>query len=161
MTKSTGPDVEDRFWAKVDKNGPVPEHHPELGPCWLWTAARMANGYGSFKQGAQSGCAHRTAYELAVGPIPNGLHIDHLCRVSACVNPTHLEAVTPRENTRRGLCGELLTHCKRAGHPYTPDNTGRNSVGRRICLACEHERRLDQWIARRLKWAAEDKEVAS
>lgn len=77
---------------KVDKNGP--------GGCWLWTAAQDGRGYGVFE-----GPAHRFAYKLLVGPIPAGLHIDHVydrgCRHKNCVNPDHLEAVTQAENNRR------------------------------------------------------------
>lgn len=87
-------DIEARFWAKVDKTE----------TCWLWTAAiRRRSGYGVFSHQARTMLAHRFAYELLVGPIPDGLVIDHLCRVRHCVNPDHLEPVTQRENLRRGM----------------------------------------------------------
>ena len=81
----------DRFWEKVDKSG----------DCWLWTGA-ITNGYGVIHSGATHVFAHRAAYEMSVQPIPEGLVIDHLCRVPRCVNPSHLEAVTHAENVRRG-----------------------------------------------------------
>jgi HNH endonuclease len=91
----------ERFWAKINKGGPIPEHRSDLGPCWLWTAATNY-GYGVFRIDRRSIYAHRYAYELLVGPIPDGLQLDHLCRVPPCVNPTHLEPVTHRENILRG-----------------------------------------------------------
>lgn len=94
--------------------------------CWLWTAAvHKATGYGSFWVDGRNLGAHRVAYSLLVGEIPDGLHVDHLCRVRHCVNPEHLEPVAPAENTRRGAWGVLRqpkTHCPH-GHEFTPENT--------------------------------------
>lgn len=92
----------ERLWARVDYDGPVPPMRPELGPCWLWTGAIGAHGYGVIgKDGGGVVLAHRAAYEDKVGPIPAGLHVDHLCMVRPCIRPEHLEAVTQAENNRR------------------------------------------------------------
>jgi hypothetical protein len=102
---TSGPTVtaEDRFWAKVKKDGPVPGYAPQLGGCWLWTGAKHALGYGQQRIDWRIVPAHRFSYELLVGPIPEGLQIDHLCRVPSCVRPSHLEPVTHRENGLRGI----------------------------------------------------------
>ena len=91
-----------RFWAKVDKNGPVPEHRPDLGACWEWTAAKNKRGYGRFGLGSDVVIyAHRFAYRKAVGPIPEDREMDHLCENRSCVRPPHLEAVTHAQNCER------------------------------------------------------------
>jgi hypothetical protein len=119
----------ERFWAKVNKTE----------TCWLWNGARDANGYGRFYVGSRTiALAHRVSYEMSVGPIPQGLHLDHICRVTSCVNPDHLEAVTPRENLLRGIGPSAInarrTQCKR-GHAFTEDNTYRHR-NQRYCRAC-------------------------
>lgn len=110
--------------------------------CWVWTGARVSAGYGSLGVGKKTVSAHRFMYTALVGPIPEGLHLDHLCRNRACCNPEHLEPVTSRENTLRGetlaaACA-AKTHCPK-GHEYTPDNVLR--AGRkRICRECRYLR---------------------
>lgn len=130
----------DRFWSKVDKS--------DLGGCWLWTG-HTVDGYGRIRLGTRErdphAYAHRVAYEFLVGPVPAGLQLDHLCRVRHCVNPDHLEPVTNRENTVRGLGPELtrarqaaITHCKN-GHPLIGENMRHatsHGVTRRICRTC-------------------------
>lgn len=109
--------------------------------CWLWLGVTDEKGYGRFGKRA----AHRMTYELLVGPIPDGLQIDHLCRVRNCVNPAHLEPVTLRENLARSsnpaAIGILYNTCIR-GHEFTPENTYiRPSRPRsRICKRCQLER---------------------
>ena len=92
-TGSPKPPPRRNFWDLVDKAGP--------GGCWLWLGLKNESGYGRIEVGGRNLKAHRRAYELTVGPIPDGLTIDHLCRTKACVNPRHLEPVTLRENLAR------------------------------------------------------------
>lgn len=110
--------------------------------CWLWRSKINQAGYGMIWGGIELGRelrAHRVAYELHVGPIPDGLTIDHLCRVRHCVNPDHLQAVTRGTNVLRGASGPAAnarkTHCKR-GHEFTPENTYVTKAGYRNCRAC-------------------------
>lgn len=139
-----GRSLEDRFWEKVNKNGPAPTNRPELGPCWLWTASLDSKGYGKIKgAGPEIVQAHRASYELNVGPIPADLVLDHLCRVRHCVNPGHLEPVTQRINLLRGetltAMEVLVTHCPQ-GHPYDAENTYQYGNNRK-CRTCRREHR--------------------
>jgi len=113
-------------WAKADMTDPA--------SCWPWKASITAKGYGKFQIGGDTKLAHRVAYEQAIGPIPEGLQIDHLCRNRRCINPQHLEAVTGRVNVRRGNTGNR-TECIN-GHGYTPENTRLDKKGHRYCLQC-------------------------
>jgi hypothetical protein len=125
---------EERFWAKVDKDGP--------GGCWEWTGTRT-KGYGKFQaESRRTVSAHRFAYELLVGVIPDGLTLDHLCRNRSCVNPEHLEPVTIGENVRRGYgfsgINARKTHCPE-GHPLVPENLASSTKGWRACMTCKRE----------------------
>lgn len=124
-----------RFWSKV-----------RVGDeCWEWVGGK-SRGYGSFSYQGKIRKAHRFAYELLVGPIPEGLELDHLrpfCSTRACVRPDHLEPVTHEENSSR--VGRRLTHCKR-GHEFTPENTRVQIVRQRgktyrwrKCKTCQRE----------------------
>jgi hypothetical protein len=106
------------------------------GDCWEWTGS-LNKGYGQWS----ARMAHRLVWEVLVGPIPDGLTLDHLCRNSRCVNPDHLEPVTQAENNRRGYgwpaANARKTHCPE-GHPYS----GRNLIlfrGSRYCRECKGE----------------------
>lgn len=108
--------------------------------CWLWIGSTAGHGYGEFYDGQRKVPAHRWAYEHFIGPIPDGLQLDHLCRVRPCVNPEHLEPVTQAENIRRGAA--VITHCPQ-GHPYDEANTCRPTRGNgneRQCRTCARER---------------------
>lgn len=113
----------------------------ELGPdCWEWVGAISDTGYGSFGVAGRTHYAHRFAYERHKGGIPEGFDIDHLCRNKACVNPAHLDAVTRRENCRRGKRGVLKTHCPQ-GHPWIEEHIYvRPANGHRMCGTCAVER---------------------
>lgn len=136
-----GPVARDPVERAMDSFIPVPH-----SGCWLWLKAVDKDGYGKFNYPDRPGHkrhvrAHRFIYEATKRPIPDGLVTDHLCRVSCCVNPDHIEIVTPLENTRRGRASEVAgarnrakTHCPR-GHEYR----GWNLMvydGRRWCRAC-------------------------
>lgn len=112
--------------------------------CWAWIGLFDKNGYGRFWDGRSHQRAHRAAYELLVEPIPDGLVIDHLCRNTTCVNPSHLEPVTVRENTLRGLGPASInakkTHCGR-GHEFSVENTHIDTKGKRVCKTCQKNKK--------------------
>lgn len=129
------PDV--RFWAKVNKDGPIPENRPELGSCWLWTASLDPHGYGQFWSGKRLMRAHRWAYINANGEPPPGTEQDHLCRVPACVRPSHQEPVPHRVNNLRGIsptAGNARKEECPKGHTYSF-----NRDGTRRCDECRLE----------------------
>ncbi len=109
--------------------------------CWIWIGHRFTNGYGAigFNRPRRSRLAHRVSYELFRGPIPEGLTLDHLCRVPECINPEHLEPVTMRENILRGTSPSATAAFRSTclhGHPWTEANTYRAKDGSRSCRTC-------------------------
>jgi hypothetical protein len=123
-----------RFLAKVNLGDPA--------DCWEWTAFRDGNGYGRLQIDGLAAKAHRVSYELSVGPIPDALPLDHLCRNPPCVNPDHLEPVTHRENILRGVgmgaINARRTHCAH-GHEFNDENTLVTKQGNRACRPCNTE----------------------
>jgi hypothetical protein len=125
---------EARFWEKVDASA----------SCWAWTASTKGNGYGQVKHRDRKSplFAHRAAYEMLVGEIPEGMTLDHLCKNTLCVNPDHLEVVTMKVNVLRSTSPTAInatkTHCVR-GHEFTPENLLGGSLGR-SCKTCHRER---------------------
>jgi hypothetical protein len=138
--------LEYRVLSKIDKNGPIPDYNPSLGPCWIWTGfTHPGRGhYGRFSYRLPNGqkkqaVAHRLVYRLLRGEVPAELELDHLCRVHQCVNPDHLEPVTPKINQYRGMgfasVNAAKTHCA-TRHPYNHANTYIDKHGYRHCRPC-------------------------
>ena len=138
---------EDRFWAKVDHDGPTPDHVPELGPCWIWTASkdsRRWKGYGFFWDGKRQRSAHRFSWELAYGAVADGMFVLHRCDNPSCIRPEHLFLGTHQDNMHdRDLKHRTAappqhngwkTHCPQ-GHPYAGDNLY-VWRGERGCMIC-------------------------
>jgi len=132
-----------RIWEKIEKTD----------DCWLWTGA-LSSGYGVVGYEGRHLRVHRVVYELLVGPIPEGLTLDHLCRVRSCCRPEHLEPVTATVNKERGESpaakNARKTHCNK-GHEYTEANTMLDAKGKRRCRRCN----LDRYYALKEKAAAE------
>lgn len=118
----------------------IAQDHGYLTPCWIWQRNTDQAGYG--RHGSKR--AHRMVYESRIGPIPEGLTLDHLCRVHACVNPDHLEPVTRAVNVMRGeghaAVNARKTHCVR-GHKFDERNTFIRPEGWRACRACHRGQR--------------------
>lgn len=102
--------------------------------CWIWTESVGNGGYGSIRSELGWEGAHRAAYRLFRGPIPDGMDLDHLCRVRCCCNPHHLEPVTRQENLLRGE--NCRKDCCHAGHPYPENLRIRPDTGKRQCMEC-------------------------
>ena len=132
--------VEQRMLARIEKTE----------TCWLWTVPHWDSGYVRIRANGRTQMAHRVAYELWVGPIPEGRTIDHLCRVRWCMNPAHMEPVTQGENVLRGdtlaARNAAKTHCKH-GHEFSERNTYQYK-GNRICRRC-NSLRVGAWLKAR------------
>jgi hypothetical protein len=144
-----GPDraPEERFWAKVNKAGPV---HPELGPCWVWTAG-LSGGYGIFWLNGKQNHAYAVSWKWANGPVPPKRELDHLCRNRACVRPDHLEVTTHWVNVARGESPHGINARKLAcpqGHLYDEANTYIYD-GERHCRECGRARTRKWWQERK------------
>lgn len=135
-----------RFWEKVM---PVTE-----SGCWIWTGAVNDRGYGQMRavQKRETIYAHRLAYKTFMGEIPDGLELDHLCRVPCCCNPHHLEPVTHAENMRRGWRKSKKVCYK--GHPYNEQNTYVRKNGDRVCLTCKRSGEMRRYHQRRKNHAS-------
>lgn len=122
--------LEERFWAKVQGG--------DVDSCWLWTGATDGHAYGQINVDGQPVKAHRVAWALLRGDIPEALTVDHLCFTTLCVNPWHMELVSPAENSRRVRANQhtAKTHCHR-GHLFDAANTRRLGRGRRGCRKCD------------------------
>ncbi len=112
------------------------------GDCWNYTGGKDRDGYGRTCINGRRGRAHRMVDEALVGPIPEGVVIDHLCRNRSCLNPDHMEPVTNSENVKRGqnvvAINAKKTHCPK-GHPYSGENLYVCPRGWRQCRACRDQ----------------------
>lgn len=126
-----------------------------VGECWMWTGARNDHSdYGRITLRQEKVYVHRLSYELFVGPIPEGLTIDHICRNTGCLNPAHLRAVTQRDNTvkygKTGACAvnSRRTYCKN-GHPFDSNNTRVRHNGHRQCKTCNRHHDRERYRRRK------------
>lgn len=129
----------------------VSDTQPFEGECIEWDGGHSSAGYGQQWINGKTEYTHRVAYTEAKGPIPDGLQIDHLCRNRGCMNPDHLEAVTPYENKRRSPFFHENQHTRKThcpyGHPYDKENTYYRPEGWRGCKVCRR-RRTREWRER-------------
>ncbi len=123
----------------MSKPGPKPKpllaRVVKTNTCWLWTGYVARDGYGRYWAGDKPVVAHRAVYGVLVGEVPAGKQLDHLCRNRTCVNPTHLEPVTQRENILRGS-GLAANNSKKTNCPLGHEYSGTNSRGNRVCNKC-------------------------
>lgn len=134
----------------------APADRPVTGPCWIWTGGDNGKGYGLVSYQGRQQSTHRLAYTLLVGPIPDGLQIDHLCRVHPCCNPGHMEPVTNLENSLRSDRA-TRTECIRK-HPLSGDNLiikKPGERGRRRCRTCYVMKTREATERKRLRRSAE------
>lgn len=140
-----------RFWAKVDKAGPIPAHLPELGPCWIWTASRTHKNYGNFGTGGSGRIApaHRVSWFLEHGDLPDDRFVCHRCDNPSCVRPTHLflgthiENMADRTAKRRGRRPNLKPSYKKPKPPLKGLPRGENNHAARLTADLVVQLRLD------------------
>jgi len=126
------PGVAPRLWEKVDRTG----------DCWIWTHGLSLGGrYGALRVDGRMQAAHRVSYEMARGPIPAGLELDHLCRNTRCVRPDHLEPVTHAENMSRGI--QAATVRNRRGRCARHDEPMSRASGSWVCRSCRRQANRD------------------
>ena len=127
--------LETRLWERINKHS---GHFYAGGECWDFCGGRSGGGYGQIATDKVKHYVHTLVYTMLVGPVPEGMELDHLCRRRSCCNPAHLEPVTHRENMRRGFWArkEACPH----GHPYDDENTFVRKEGYRHCRECNRLR---------------------
>lgn len=131
-----------RFWGRVNKTE----------SCWLWTGSSRVRGYGGFWYHGKTWSSHRLAYIWTKGEIPEGMVLDHTCRVRSCVNPDHLRVVTPKQNTLENsmavtAINARMTHCFRCESPLVY----LKRLKRRGCLPCINAASRRRYALRRDK----------
>lgn len=135
----------------------APADRPVAGQCWIWTGGKTSAGYGLTRFDGKQRYLHRIAYTLCVEEIPAGLHIDHRCRVVDCCNPDHLDAVTPRVNTLRGLKAtkrECINGHPLSGHNLVWNNNGPGRPRTRRCRTCFNASHRESRKRHGAKWNA-------
>lgn len=152
----------DRFWSKVNKDGPIPPHNPTLGPCWPWTALTRGHGYGKYDVGGKAVIAHRYSYELAHGPIGAGVLLRHDCDTPACVNPAHLTPGTTQDNiadkvTRGRVQSGTTCYNAKLDEAAVRDIRQRHAEGSATKLGLARQYGVSRWliglVLQRKSWA--------
>lgn len=141
ITGATMKTTKERFWSKVNKDGPIPAHMPHLGKCWIWKGFKNNRGYGQFMVDGKSLKAHRFAFELE-GQILATKECCHHCDNPGCVRPSHLFSASHKENIQDSVIKgrhangkNRKTHCPR-GHEYSGSNLIERNIDGYACRAC-------------------------